>query len=405
MPFVTPYIDVDFVAEYNAANSTDWRNADTNLVWVQTTGKYWLGLRPRDGSNVDPSPGVWAIIDPSTRSIEGFSDPWETITDGELAWYPIFSSYHDSVFCPGISYSGGTTRVLAKFNSDGTRAVQSSSLSYNYGYFSVNEVSGKIYSIVSRATGWKEFCAFNASTCEPDHYVALPTGYVTDGVYSLIQYPRQIHSVTAHDADGNFFYAVTHSPGVDGDGVVFTDYGSVIYKYDQDAETGTAIYTSDSNVVAQLGAYRPDTNEVLVYFSSYSDSSRKGAWMNCATGSMSAVETFSDTSPIWGSAYWTPVWHASTSRVFDIVFHDDPLLGYYQGAADFDPADLDSEPNIYQVSNDSSVSYFVANGYSSQVWGSNYTWDGADRFYTRIWGASVAAARRRAIVNINMRRR
>lgn len=406
MPFVTPYIDVDFVAEYNAANSTDWVCADTRLVWIPSTGKYWLELGPRDGSYVDPAPGAWAIIDPVTRTIGGFSDPWDTISDGETYWYAIYSSYHDAVFAPAWTFTGGETKVLAKFDSDGTLAAQSGALDYMFRYLSANPVTGELYSIVSRALGWMEFCSFDTATCEPDHFVTIPTGVTTGlgGTETMIQDPRRLETNTAHDADGNFFYVVTETPGTTPGGDVYTNYRSTIYKFDQTTETGTSIYVTDTDVVAQLGCYRPDTNEVLVYLKSYTDSSRKGAWMDCSTGTLSTPETFVDTSPIWGSAYRTPVWNVATSRVLDIVFHYDALLGYYQGGADFDPADLDSEPNIYQVSDDSSVSYIVANGYGSQVWVSNYTWDGADHYYTRIWPGSVAS-RRWVNVNINMRRR
>jgi len=409
MPFVTPYTDVDFVRDYNAANSTSWQSADSYLVWVGSTGRYWLEISPRDISWTTASPGVWAIINPATKQIESFSDSWGFASEGYIAWYPFYSGFHDAVFAEVVRYSP-TRYYFGRFDSDGTLAAVSGELVGQVLMPSANPVSGEIYALARRALGWNEFAAFDPATCEIDHYVTIPTGYTTglgSEVNTMIQYPRRIGPNTAHDSDGNFYYLVDETPGTDGSGVSFSVYRSTVYKFDQTGETGAALYTTDDDVSAAIGCYRTDTNELLLYLHDYSDSTRYTAWLDCDTGTLATPELLADTSIIWGSALMLPTWHSATSRVFDIVYYNDatPPWDYHQGAADFDPADMDAEPNVYEVSQDSSVSYGVVNGYGSEVWVSNYTYDGADRYYTRIWGGAPAVTRRGSIINVNMRRR
>lgn len=407
MPFVTPYTDVDFVADYNAANSTDWQSEDSFLVWVPSASTYWLALHPRNLANTTDCPYVWAILNPATRQISGFSDGWglPSIAYLQDAHY---DSYADAVYAQSWGGSPSGYR-LTRFDVDGTINVTSGVLDYQLVVFSVNPVSGKLYGIIRRALGWMEFCEFDTTTCEADHFVTIPTGEttgLTGEVDTMIQYPRRIGLNTAHDSDGNFYYLVDESPGTDPSGPVYSVYRSTLYKFDQTTETGSALYTTDDDVSAAIGCYRPDTNEVLLYLNDYSDSSRYAVWIDCDTGSASTPELLTDTSVIWGSANGYPTWHTATSRVFDLVWYNDstPPYDYHAGGADFDPADMDAEPNVYEVSEDSSVSYGVVNGYANEVWVSNYTYDGSDHYYTRIWGGP-AVARKIAIINVNMRRR
>lgn len=409
MPFVTPYTDVDFVADYNAANSTDWRSADTYLVWVPSAGKYWLELTPKNAANTTDSPGVWAIIDPATRAISGFSDPWGIASEAMVRLGAFYDPYHDAVFAQSLRWSPVEYR-FARFDPDGTLNAISGVLDYSFRWFRVNPVTGHIYALISRAIGWTELASIDPTTCEIDHFISIPTGVTTglgSEVDTMIASPREIWLWAEHDSDGNLYYTVNEAeaPGTDGDGNVFTVYRTTVYKFDQTTETGTAIYTTDDNVTAVMGCYRPDTNELLLYFYDYSDSSRYATWMDCDTGSISTPELLADTSVVW-SANLEPTWHTATARVFDRVQYNDPTppYDYHAGGADFDPADMDAEPNVYEVSEDSSVSYGVVNGYGSEVWVSNYTYDGSDHYYTRIWGGA-AVARKIAIINVNLRRR
>lgn len=367
MPVIGGYTDYDFIGDYNTANSTDLVGSYLIFLWVPAAGKYWMALDMWNQDGVTESPATFAIIDPVTKTIEGFSD--ETGFLHTQALIAEVSAFDGCVWVQGVN-SSGVGRYYTKYNPDGTVAVQSSTAQGNLNSMYVSPVADKVF-------GWQN------NYPSPGYQIKeldTSTGTVGSAVVTSSNY---IEVSTVFDSAGCLWFS-TSSAGPNG----------VLKKYDPSDSSITDVYTiSDNSGYPRVAYYNSALDQVLFWVQG------SALLISINVADNSVADSVSLTSPWATTAFlgW-PGYNAHSNKYWSWFTYG---TGGY-GA--FDPADINAEPDIYEVS-DSGGAYLLPDCYQHEVCADASVYGDTDIYYVRIWPGTPDAVRRYTIVNINARRR
>lgn len=372
MPTKPGWTDIDFIGAYNAANSTDWKTSLAWFLWVPSAGKYWIAVDMFAGDGVTESPGSWAIIDPITRSIEGFSDEsgfTHTTIDG-IAYSEsdgcVWTRGRNSLFV-GFYYT--------KYASDGSVLVQSPSVQGSLTHITASPVTGQLY-------GWQN------NSPSPGYQIKTVDGTTGELGSAVITSSDPIAVTFVFDGAGDVWYRTNSGPT-----------SAKVWRYDVAGATSyEALSVSGTTDLPYLWLYNSRDDTILLSYPS--GSPKKIKWINVSDYSVAeTVEFGSDWSNSIRSfdefdTYRGKVW-CWISAYYGLITIEAYAL--------VDPADWDAEPEYYEWGAYGG-GYAVTNGYQHEVCVDAAVYDPAEIYYTRIWPGSVAS-RRWVNVNINMRRR
>lgn len=395
MPETTlTYIDIDFVANYNAANSTNWVSGG-DVVWIPSTSRYWLSLQSLDASNSVACPYTFAIIDPSTRVVVGFADGGASDYGVRTYCYGLGS---DAVFSKEDGFGAYYYR---KYLTDGTLSVDPSPISTttdgDHSLFP-SDCDDVLFSWAyhtSESFTQNKVWRWDVSTMTPDTVVL--ENYYDPPTPSIFNAYRPGQAIVY--GNSGKLYVIATNPN--GDSV-----NSQLWEIDpaDNSATNVATYTG---TMLRIHLHRAANDSILVFDDLVSPAGAPAySWIDLSDFSI-------------GTAFAPGAWFTDLQilrcddghDLIEIIVWDGDGVGHF---ATVDPDDdFSTEPTYYSIDDSPYGDGFdiytraTAAGYPNQVWANHYHYDydtDVEYYYTRIWPGSVAS-RRWVNVNINMRRR